>query len=103
MIVTSDCDQFNTVMGFGGCWLLKNAILFEKHKFIPRELFNMIWLQFLYLNPYCFESIASVNLVPVTIRKNLTNINRTFMVKNTSLKYFDIITNYIKGDIFISQ
>ena len=75
MIITPDCDQFNTVPAFGDYWTLKNSIGPIKYIFIPRELFNMIQLQVLYLFPFNKKHRKILNAVPISLRRNLKNIN----------------------------
>ena len=74
MIITSDCDQFNTVITFGKYNLLKNSMVIREYYFMPRELFNMVQLQIIYALPYDIKNRKILNAVPTQLRRNLRNI-----------------------------
>ena len=101
MILSSDCDQFICVCVLGDRLFNKpNSITVIRITFIPRELFNMIQLQIMYFNPLDIKKRYILNLVPITIRKNLRNVNYTSMIRYYSEYYTHMTIRYLRGDIY---
>ena len=102
MIITPDCDQFNTVIVFslGTKVRMANLIKLPDFDFVPLELFNMIWLRAICLSQYKKKNVTNINLVPITIRKNLINIDYKYMFEFNNHEYVEMIAKYINGDVF---
>ena len=99
MIITPDCDQFNTVVAFGHYSFTtnSNSMMALNFYFLPRELFNMIQLQILHLRFYIVENKKFFNAVPINLRRNLRNIRYHSLLKNHNYLYINILTNYLNG------
>ena len=105
MIITPDCDQFNTVISFNDNWTLKNSIGDTNYRFMPRELFNMIQLQNLNLEilnlfPYGRKIL---NVVPTSLRRNLKNINHRSLSGRYNNLYINTLINYLNGNNFTNS
>ena len=107
MIISPDCDQFICVHIFEEIFPLASIQKYNPRSlgvhtitFVPRELFNMIQLQVISFNPYTLESIAILNQVPATIRKNLRNVNYASMRVYYTNLFTEMTFKYLNGGIY---
>ena len=97
MLILVDVDQFlsvHRISKLGGMNKLALCGVWDC-TFVPRELFNMIQLEYIFFNASAAPSV--LDNVNIKYRMNMRNLNDELMMNKMSHQYVSKLRNYLNG------
>ena len=97
MLILVDVDQFLLVHRISRSSSISNLYVrnVRNYTFVPRELFNMIQLEYMFFS--ASEAPSALNNVNVKCRTNIRNLNDKLMTRKMCGSYVSKLRDYLNG------